>query len=319
MKESIARLISLITVMLCLIGSGWGQDRDFSANGAFFSGTYSTEAAMETAYGSYDSASRSTVWTPKQSPVYSEYWPDQIRVHPLEDFTYAGDGVQRHLLVTWARPDESSTQGEYSCHACSVLLGVTAFRNVKNGWRVEASSLQLAAMGAWGQPPDVKLLVLGRRAFGLAIETPDMHQGEVEKGLSIYGPQSAQFTEWFSTELTKLDPSHDYDETCRMGSEVEGACVWYRSTYSMVPRQGAQIYDLLLTKQVVRSFSKKTRVGTFVQRFRFNGTKYVELSYSEQRAKADFFASLQNDNKMSGRNLYSNRRFALADWQILMG
>jgi hypothetical protein len=39
-----------------------------SANGAFFSGTYSTEVAMETVYGSYDSASRSSVWTPEAQP-----------------------------------------------------------------------------------------------------------------------------------------------------------------------------------------------------------------------------------------------------------
>ena len=281
MEDWIDRLISLVTVMLCLVGSGWAQDRDFSANGASFSGTYSTAVAMETIYGGYDSTSTSSVWTPKRSRVYGEYWPDQIKVHLLEDFTYAPDGVQRHLLVTWAKPDETSTPEAYSCHACGVLLGVTAFQSVGNGWRVEASSLQLAIGGAWGEPPTVKLLELGRRTFGFAVETSDMHQGEVEKGLSIYGPRSARFTEWFSAELVDLDPSQEYAETCKGLSETEmdGTCVWYRTTYSTVPRHGAEMYDLLVTKRVVRSFSKKVPVGTSMQRFRFSGRKYVALGH----------------------------------------
>jgi hypothetical protein len=283
MENWIDRAFSLVIMMLCLACSGWAQDRDFSANTVSFSGAYSTPAAMETVYGSYDSATVSSLRTPRQSPVYREYWPDQIRVRSLKDFAYVADGVQRHLLVTWARPDETSTEQEYSCHACGVLLGVTAFENVGNGWRVQASTLQLSIRGAWGQPPSVKLLALGKSTFGLAIETPDMHQGEVEKGLSIYGPQSAQFTEWFHTELTKLDPRQDYTETCQGLSEAEmySTCVWYRSTYSTVPRHGAEIYDLLLTKRVVRSFSKKVPVGMSVQHYRFNGTKYVALNYSD--------------------------------------
>jgi len=278
MLLGIMRVIYMAVLTFCLVVPSSAQSRDFSANGEFFSGVYSNAKAMAMAYGSYDSKSGSSVWTPKQGPIYEEHWPDQIRVRPLKDFTYAADGVARHLLVTWAKPDESSLE-EYSCHACGVLLGVIAFKEVEGGWKVEVSNLQLDISGASGQPSVAKLLKVGRDAFGFAIQTDDMHQGEVEQGLSIYGPTDGVFAKWFSAQIVDLDPNHEYDETCRSVSDAErsGTCVWYRSTYSLVPRRGAEVYDLVLRKRVVRSFSKKTTVGISTQRFRFDGKKYVAL------------------------------------------
>jgi len=282
MLLGIMRVVSIAVLMVGLVVPCSAQSRDFSANGEFFSGVYSSAKAMEMAYGSYDSKSASSVWTPKRGPIYEEHWPDQIRVHPLKDFTYAEDGEPRHLLVTWAKPDESSLE-EYSCHACGVLLGVIAFKEVEGGWKVEASNLQLGINGASGHPSVAKLLKVGRDAFGFAIETDDMHQGEVEQGLAIYGPTDGAFAEWFSGQIVDLDPNHEFDETCRGVSEAErsGTCVWYRSTYSLVPRPGAEVYDLILRKRVVRTFSKKARVGVVVQRFRFDGAKYVELGKAD--------------------------------------
>jgi hypothetical protein len=280
MLLGIMRVISLVFVVVCLVGSGSGQGRDSSANGEFISGAYGTAKAMAMAYGSYDSKSESSVWTPKQEAAYSQYWPDQVRVHSLSDFSYVGGGVRRHLLVTWARPDEDSPEGgDYSCHACGVLLGATAFKEVEGGWKAEASNLQLDRSGAWGQPPVAKLLKVGRNAFGLAIQTDDMHQGEVEQHLSIYGPVSGVFTKWFDAQIANLDPNHEYDKTCGgvFGTE-SGTCVWYRSAYSLEPWRGAEVYDLVLRKRVTRTFSKKVHVGVFVQRFHFDGAQYVSLS-----------------------------------------
>ena len=276
MLLGIMRVVSIAVLMIGLVASGSAQSRDFSANGEFFSGVYSNAKAMEMAYGSYDSKSGSSVWTPKQGPIYAEHWPDQVRVEPLKDFTYAADGVARHLLVNWAKPDESSLE-EYSCHACGVLLGVIAFKEVEGGWKVEASNLQLDISGAWGRPSVAKLLKVGRDAFGFAIQTDDMHQGEVEQGLAIYGPIDGVFANWFSAQIANLDPNHEYDETCGgvFGTEG-GTCAWYRSAYSLEPRRGAEIYDLILRKRVIRTFSKKARVGVYVRRFRFDGAKYVE-------------------------------------------
>jgi hypothetical protein len=276
--QFIMHLASLVLVLLCLTSSGGAQTRDFSANGQFFPGEYTTAKAMERAYGGFDSKSMSSVWTPSQSPVYEERWPDQIRVHPLKDFAYIQGGVPRHLLVTWSKPDETAME-EYSCHACGVLLGVVAFEKVEGGWKVEASNLQLAVGGASGHPPEAKLLRLGNSTFGFALQVGDIHGGELTEGLEMYGPLSGTFTEWFVTELEDLDPEHDFDETCRGLSEgeMDGTCVWYRKTYSMAPRRGYEMYDLLVRRRVVRSFSKKTPVGTTVQHFRFDGKKYVAL------------------------------------------
>jgi hypothetical protein len=265
-------LTSLVLVLLCLISSGGAQSRDFLANGEFFPGEYTTAKAMEMVYGGFDPKSMSSVWNPMRGPVYKEHWPDQIRVNPLEDFTYIQGAVPRHLLVTWAKPEETAKE-EFSCHACGVLLGVVAFEKVDGGWKVEASNLQLAVGGAWRDPPNVKLLRLGNCTFGFALQVDDMHGGEVTEDFEMYGPLSGTFTKWFAAELQDLDPEHEFDETCRRLS----TCVWYRKTYSMAPRRGYEMYDLWVRERVVRSFSKKTPVGTTVQRFRFNGKKYVAL------------------------------------------
>jgi hypothetical protein len=276
----IMRVVYMAVLMSCLVVSSSAQNRDFSANGEFFSGVYSNVKAMRMVYGRYDSKSESSVWTPKHEPAYDQSWPDEVRVRSLADFSYVEAGATRHLLVTWARPDEDSQEGNaYSCHACGVLLGVIAFKEVEGDWKVEASNLQLASSGAWGQPPVAKLLKVGRNTFGFAIRTDDMHQGEVEQGLSIYGPTAGVFAEWFNAQIVDLDPNHEYDEMCREASAAErsGTCVWYRSDYLLEPRRGAEIYDLLLRKRVFRSFSKKARVGSSTQRFRFDGKKYVAL------------------------------------------
>jgi hypothetical protein len=275
----IMRVIPLVFVAVCLVGSGSAQGRDSSANGEFSSGAYGTAKAMAMAYGSYDSKSESSVWTPKQEAAYGQYWPDQVRVHSLSDFSYAEGGVRRHLLVTWARPDEDSPEGgDYSCHACGILLGVIAFKEVEGGWKVEASNLQLDTSGAWGQPPVAMLLKVGRSTSGVAIQTHDMHQGEVEQHLAIYGPVSGVFTKWFDAQIANLDPNHEHDRTCGGCSGLKAVPAWYLSAYSLVPRRGAEVYDLILRKRVIRTFSKKVHAGVFVQRFRFDGAQYVSLS-----------------------------------------
>jgi hypothetical protein len=138
----------------------------------------------------------------------------------------------------------------------------------KSRWWLEggASNLQLAVGGASGDPPDVKLLRLGNSTFGFALQVDDMHGGEVTEDLEMYGPLSGIFTKWFAAELQDLDPEHEFDETCRGLSEAEmgDTCVWYRKTYSMAPRRGYEMYDLLVRRRVIRSFSKKTPVGTTV-------------------------------------------------------
>ena len=275
--QDIMRVVGLL-VILCFVQPVFGQDRDFSANCEFLAGAYSNVRAMDLVYDAYDTKSASSVWTPKQGPEYEEHWPDQIRVHLLKEFTYIQGGVPRHLLVTWAKPDETAME-EYSCHACGVLLGVVAFEKVAGGWKVEASNLQLAIGGAWGHPPDAKLLRLGNSTFGFTLQVDDIHGGEVTDGLEMYGPLSGTFTKWFAAEMEDLDPEHEFDETCRGLSEAEthGTCVWYSKTYSIAPRRGYEMYDLLVRRRVVRSFSKKTPVGTTVQRFRFNGKRYVAL------------------------------------------
>ena len=277
------RFICFVFLLFGLPWCGLAQDHDLSATGEFFPGGWSNAKAMNLIYGTYDLGSKSSFWTPKQSAIYEQYWPDQVRVRSLIDFYYVEAGVPKHLLVTWAKPDESDRE-EFSCHACAVLLGVVAFRQVECGWKADASDLQLTMIGAWGEPPTVKPLRLGRGVVGLVVQTDDIHQGEVEEHLWIFGPKSNGFKQWLDTDLADLDPNHELDETCRglSESDMDGTCVWYRETYSLVPRKYEEMYELVLKRRIMRSFSKLHPVGTTTKRFRFDGTQYVEVGDSSK-------------------------------------
>lgn len=255
------------------IGLGWNagaQDRDRSATGAVLHGEYSAARAMELVYGDYDADSKSSLWTPKQDDKFNKRWPDMVRVQVLADDTYTDNGVPRHVLVTWAKPEETGAQ-EYSCHACGVLMGVSVFRREAAGWKVEASDLQLAEIGEWGRPDKAKVQRLGEHTYGVAVQALDMHQGEAEAAVWIFGPQKAGFGQWFKAELVDEDKYGEFpqDDWCKSrAGELDVMCVWREIDFAMQPAAGKEIYDLVRTER--RPAGKVAR-----STLRFNGTEFV--------------------------------------------
>ena len=252
-----------------LLAMGWGQARADSAVGKVLTGQYSATAAMNALYGNYDAGSKSSLLAPKRGAAYEPSWPSKVRVKIVTDSSYTDDSVPRHVLVTWARPDEKS-DGQYTCHACGVLLGVSVFRQEQGNWKVEASALQLVETGAWGQPPQVKVQRLGEHTWGLVMQMGDMHQGETEQALWVYGPKSGEFAEWFRAELADMNPERGFkDDWCgtRSSGDMDVMCVWKRLDYSLVPEAGKEMYELVRTER-----AKGREVQTY---WRFVGGKYV--------------------------------------------
>jgi hypothetical protein len=268
------RKLCVVAAVIWMGVVGWAaaRDADASATDDMIKGEYSTARAMELAYGEFDAETKSSVWTPAPGPNYSDSWPSTVRVRILTDATYADDGVPRHVLVTWAKPEEAGA-GEYSCHACGVLVGVSVLRKEAGGWKVESSDLQLAQIGASGQPPSVKLQRLGAHTWGIAAEMGDMHQGQVEQALWIYGPKAGRFGEWFKAELVDDDKYGEFpqDDWCKArAGEMDVMCVWREIDYGMQPVAGKEIYDLVRTR--------RTPSGVKRQVWRFNGEQFVKTA-----------------------------------------
>lgn len=240
-------------------------------------GEYTTAKAMEAMYGKYDDGTKSSVWSPQRGAVYGKSWPGKVRVRPLLDAAYTDGGVLHHLLVTWARPDapaRDERDEEFTCHACGVLLGMSVLSRGQRGWKVEARELQLAMTGAWGLPPQAKLQRLGVHTYGLTVQMGDMHQGEAEQAIWIYGPKAGRFREWFHVLLDDPKPGGSAaGDWCRTKSTnpLGVMCVWDRMDYSMVEAAGEGMYRLQVSKRV-GSVAKARETRSVL---RFNGTRYV--------------------------------------------
>jgi hypothetical protein len=175
------------------------------------------------------------------------------------------------MLLTWAKPEESGVQ-EYSCHACGVLVGVSVFRKDGGAWTVETSDPELALIGASGHPPKMKAQRLGPHTWGVAAQMGDMHQGELEQAMWIYGPKNGEFREWFKAELVDDDKYGEFpqDDWCKTKvGEFDVMCVWREIDYSVRAEEGKQVYDLLRTR--------RTPTGVKQDVWRFDGERFAKV------------------------------------------
>lgn len=256
------------------------QDADRSVTGDLLKGEYSTARAMDLIYGGYDEGTKSSIWSPKPGPNYRRDWPGVVRVQVLKDDTYSDNGVQRHVLATWARPDLMGA-GQYTCYACGVLLGVAVFRKEgSSGWKVESSDLQLAQIGESGQPPKVKAQRLGAHTWGLVAWMGDMHQGQAEQALWIFGPKAGGFNEWFQVQLVDDDKYGEFpqDDWCKQrAGELDVMCTWREIDYSMHAEEGKQIYDMVRTRRTPNGVKQET--------WQFNGERFTKAMKQSSATK----------------------------------
>lgn len=273
--------VCVVAALICmgLVGSAAAQDAERSVTGDVLKGEYSTARAMDLAYGGYDQESKFSIWSPKAGPNWGPGWPGVVRVQVLKDETYSDGGVPRHVLVTWARPDVMGA-GEYSCHACGVLMGVIVFRKEAAGWKVESSDLQLAQIGASGQPPKVKTQRLGAHTWGIVASMGDMHQGQVEQAMWIFGPKAGGFLEWFKVELVDDDKYGEFpqDDWCKQrAGEMDVMCTWREIDYTMHAEEGKQVYDMVRTRRLPNGAKQEV--------WRFNGDRFVKTAQQPQMVK----------------------------------
>jgi hypothetical protein len=248
------------------------QDADRSVTGDVLKGEYSTARAMDLVYGGYDVETKSSIWSPKAGPNWGNGWPGVVRVQVLKDDTYSDGGVPRHVLATWARPDVMGA-GEYSCHACGVLVGVVVFRKEAAGWKVESSDLQLAQIGVSGLPPKAKAQRLGAHTWGVVAWIGDMHQGQVEQAMWIFGPKTGGFGEWFKAELVDDDKYGEFpqDDWCKQRTgELDVMCIWREIDYSMHAEEAKQVYDMVRTRRMPN--------GVKLEIWRFEGERFAKAT-----------------------------------------
>lgn len=256
------------------------QSRDQTANGKEIKDAFTVARAMELVYGTYDYSQSVSRWTPNQTRNYPDPWPDTIDVSPLMDTAYVEDGTAKRLLVTWAIPKESF-EGEFSCHSCAPIMGFTLFGKKADSWIVQDSDLQFGTYGEFGRPPSFSLQPIGRNRYGLMMTTSFGSTGEWEESVTIIVPHQGKFLKAFAAQI---EGSDDWNCSGTAAEDQKDGCVAYDGDIEMLPNSGSEYFDLLLTKRVYRSFSKKQPVGITFTRYRFDGSKYVPVESSPNKA-----------------------------------
>jgi hypothetical protein len=137
----------------------------------FFTGFFDRKAALVAFLGVKD-----TEWTPNPPLPLDGYLPDApgeaAHATVILDKEYSEASKTKHLLVISSVPI-----GEYSCHACGVLISAVIFRRDNSGWFEDASNAYLTTSGSFGAPPKAEFSQLGPDRYGFNLASGYMGQG----------------------------------------------------------------------------------------------------------------------------------------------
>jgi hypothetical protein len=96
---------------------------------------------------------------------------------------YSEDGVEKSVVITKLTPQP---EAEFSCHACTPIIGGAVFAFHDNRWDIE-SQAQILGSGT-GANNDFSLVKIGPDRYGVLYRLEDIHQGYEQKRLKIIAP-----------------------------------------------------------------------------------------------------------------------------------
>lgn len=221
-------------------------------------------------YGNYDSANDVSYLrlNPTRQGLRAKF-NGGLRAYALLDMPYVEAGVPRHLLVTLATP---LTPEEYNCHGCTFLVGAAVFSRVNGAWLLTARQLALTEAGGFAQEPLATLQPLGPDHFGFRLEELVSGGGE-GTDLSIFEVSGSEIKEVFSAAK---DSSFINEKCWPMPlSQAWGACVEFVGGISVMPGADPEHYDIVLSRHVTSSVTRRIPRGTYLFRYRYSAGKYV--------------------------------------------
>jgi hypothetical protein len=141
----------------------------------------SQDEALKQLYHKYDPAKETAQWvctkgqlqTPKSEgwPCWKEDTNVSISVLLMADVQ---DGSE-FFLVASAKP--ANDPSGYDCHACAPAIGVAVFTWQAEHWVLQSANAATGFYGAWGEPPDIDLVMVGPNKHGLMLTLEDEGQG----------------------------------------------------------------------------------------------------------------------------------------------
>jgi hypothetical protein len=105
-------------------------------------------------------------------------------VQVVLDAPFADGTAQKRFVVTATSPAGE----DFSCHACSPLLGVFVFAHSETGWAIESQERFFLQAGEWGKAPKLELVRLADGRYGVKFTDTFTGQGETSTSTSIAEP-----------------------------------------------------------------------------------------------------------------------------------
>jgi serine/threonine protein kinase len=199
---------------------------------------FSIPQAMELIFGNYNrdrKASRfQTLAVPKEERFaqFSQTASGVATVALMQSFRE--QGRDKYLVVTKTMPDGEA----HSCHACAPLIGAAIFVRQGSTWEIEILEKYLTVIGAYGEPPTIRLRKIGPDKHGISFAGGDAGMGYTSQYLMIAAPVEKKIKIIFDEPV---------------GGDNEGACdrgkadknYWgYKVDIDFIPQPGKPFFTI---------------------------------------------------------------------------
>ena len=221
----------LLPLIVCLLPVA--QPANGQGAGPSFSATHELTAVRELC-GAADrgSAEDSLSGTPETVTGFLTKEGTTLYV-PLLSASYSEASAARHMVVFAGHyVEDGQIDSSEGAHA-SLCAGVLEWRG--GTWVLVTRAPELTETGFNGRDPDVKLLQLGERRYGLQVTESLWNHGSAMTAASLYEPVAASFKAVFSAPTSADD--------CGAGKP----CFEFEGTLETDPRSDAGAYDLRLS------------------------------------------------------------------------
>ncbi len=233
-------------------------------------------SAMTLLYGNYNNDSKTSLW---DNPVIPSMMKDSTGtleshqpavVHVLLDQDISESGKRKHVLLTWAGPEDQTQV----IHPSKVLIGGAVFLDEGDNWRLEAENKTIVWDGSFGQPGQASLVRIGRDRYGIRLEDGFYINGEDNESAHILIAWNATIVNALSLETV----ADNLGSIC--GERGHGPCYHDELKVDFVPGRNPEYFDII-TQWIGSQATggRPTKHSQRIQRFTFHNGKYIQDQY----------------------------------------
>lgn len=230
-------------------------------------------SAMTLLYGNYDKDSKTSLWDDPVIPARMKGSTGTLEshqpaiVHVLLDQDFSESGKRKHLMLTWAGPEDQTQVS----HPSKALIGGAVFLDEGNTWRLEAQNKTIVWDGSFGQPDRASLVRIGPDRYGIRLEDGFYINGEDNGSAHI-------LIAWNGTIVNALSLETVADNLGSMcGEPGHGPCYHDELKIDFVSGRNSEYFDIITNWIGLQATGgRPTMHSARPQRFVFHNGTYIK-------------------------------------------